>query len=136
MPSNTTYDPQNNEQFSKSKLSTSWIGVSGTANYGTTTNIDYTLVDDLLITGLMIIAKNQLFGDTVTMQVLFPNGSIANTFGNSCYIPDDSQKVIDVDSKYPAKIPAGFILRLIYTSTSLNTNVDVKINYKLHKVLI
>lgn len=140
MPSSTTYNPPNVNAFVKSALSFNAHGVKMTATAGTTSNLDYTLTDDCLLTGLEMITNDGNYGDTAVMQVLDGTGAITGVVGtvlqqvatNWNLAPSaDTQ----FDLTYPAKILTGMVLRIIYTSTGSN-NPFVAVNYKLHKCLI
>jgi hypothetical protein len=143
---NSTFNPSNLGEFDKGKLQANHQSVSGTANFGATTYIDLDLSDDHLFTGIEIFAKGSTWGDTVTMQVVdkigalpngmvFPVNTVLNQFGTNIFLPEDVQEKLCEDSHYPAKIFAGLTLRVAYTSIG-PSNVQVAVNYKLHKVLV
>lgn len=129
---NSTYSPTKISDFESSKLSFNALGSSFTVAPGTTSNIDLTLTDDMLITGAWLISVGA-YGDTVTFQVLDPDQNILSQFVTNWAIPAPANMTLDVP--YPAKLPAGIILRLIYSSTG-STPAFVAINYKLHKILV
>ena len=141
MPSNTTYNPVRTTDFEKTKLNFNGQGVTSTINAGTTTNIDYLLADDCLITGLELIVNNGNYGDFANIQVIdttgftgYPAGTVLEQIGTNWYLSPSTDTQFDI--AYPAKIIAGLTLRIIYTSTLLVGTTFVAINYKLHKVLI
>lgn len=154
----STYKPQRVSNFEASKLNFVGTGVLGSVPAGSITNIDYTVSDDYLLTGVMLNCQNQTFGDQVTFQVLdlsgnaklyndasqtwfsVPAGTLLNTFVSNWRLTADWQRQVDENLPYPAKIYGGLTLRLIYTSTAAaqtvaNPSVTVSINYDLHKVL-
>jgi hypothetical protein len=141
MPSNTTYNPGNINDFVKIALNYAGTGVSSSAAPGTTTSIDHILTDDMLLTGAQVLANMPVFGDSMTFQVMdktgvfYPAGTVLNTFISNWQCTSDFQEQIDANINYPAKIPAGLCLRLIYTSTG-TASVAVSINYDLHKILL
>lgn len=141
MPSNTLYNPINIFDFNKRNLNFAAVGIAGTAVANTTTNIDYKLSDDVLITGAQVLTKENVFGDSISFQVvdvdgvLAPPGTVLNQFVNNWQLRSDSQEQINLSVNYPAKIYAGLYLRLVYHSTG-GVDVPVAINYSLHKVLI
>jgi len=140
MPTNTTYNPPNMMSFVKTALNFDARGFSTIVTAGTTSHIDFTLTDDMLITGAWVVTNNGNYGDTASLQVIDTNGTftgvpgtVLNTFMTNWYLPPQTSEQFDI--AYPAKIFAGLTLRIIYTSTGSN-NVFVAINYKLHRVLI
>lgn len=141
MPSNTTYNPVNVAAFEKSKLYFNAQGVSASCTAGTSTNIDYTLVDDCLLTGLEIIVDGAKYGDYANLQVIDPTGITGAPPGTVILQPATNWYVAtsydeQYDLAYPAKIYTGLTLRIVYTSTGIITPVFVAINYKLHKILV
>lgn len=141
MATNTQYDPPNINAFVKVALNYNAVGVTGVANSGTTTNVDYQLTDDTLLTGAQVLTSTSVFGDSITFQVVDVNNILgygANVvlkqFITNWQLRSDSQEQIDLHVNYPAKLKAGLYLRLVYSSTG-GSNVNVAINYALHKVL-
>jgi hypothetical protein len=141
MPSNTTYNPVSVSDFEKNKLNYNGRGVSVTIPKGTSVNLDYTLTDDCLLTGVWLIIGRGNYGDSLTVQVLdlsniygYGAGAVLNTFVTNWYMPPSSATQIDIP--YPAKIITGLTLRVIYTSTGTVDDPFLAINYKLHKVLV
>lgn len=134
--SNSTFDPSNENQFEKSKLLLDIKGVIGTITHGTTGNVDLDITDDELITGATVNVQNSAFGDYMDIQVIVPPSTVANQFVTSFYVNSDAQKQIDFTNKYPAKIPAGLKLRLVYHSTGAVLDPKAAVNYVLHKVLL
>ncbi len=131
---NSTYDPRCVDDFEKSKIVTAFIGLQGTCPFGQTTNIDYSLTDDVLFTGGEFLAKNSLFGDKFSLQIVHPINGVIYTFVNDFGVTDDSQTKMVKQSVIPAKLPAGLIIRLAYTSTG-ETDVKLIINLYLFKIL-
>jgi hypothetical protein len=138
---NSTYNPVAVADFEKTKLNYNGKGVNTTIPKGTSVNLDYTLTDDCLLTGVWLIIGRGNYGDSLTVQVLDPNniygygaGAILNTFVTNWYMPPSSATQIDIP--YPAKIITGLTLRVIYTSTGTVDDPFLAINYKLHKVLV
>jgi hypothetical protein len=143
---NSTYNPNNASEFEKTKLTANNTGATGTAIAGQTTSIDLDLTDDHLMTGIQLIAKGSVFGDKVDMMVIaksspLPNGAPIPTnvplaqFGTNVYLDEDSQMKFNEEARYPAKILAGMTLRIDYHSIG-SADVQVAVNYRLHKVLI
>lgn len=135
MPTNTLFDPKNLNEFEKSKLNKDAKGVSVTIPAGTTTNLDMTLAHDYLTTGGSCIVIGAAQGDTVDFQVIHPVYGVVNQFITNWFInPTTSYQEIPT-SFYPAKLPTGLILRVVYHSVGL-ANVWIAVNYDLEKVLI
>jgi hypothetical protein len=136
----SNYNPIHIDDFDKSKLTFDAQGVSATMTAGGAGNLDYTLTDDCLITGVELIVNNGNYGDTVSFQVIdptgftgYPAGSVLDQFATNWNVAPIADTQFDII--YPAKIIAGLALRLVYTSTGTN-NPFVAINYKLHKCLV
>lgn len=140
MPSNTTYNPPNVLSFVKTALQFDAQGVNSTITAGTTSNIDYLLVDDCLLTGLELIVNNGNYGDTVSLQIIDTTGLFT---GHAGYVLEQAASNWNVsptsdtqfDLVYPAKILTGMTIRVAYTSTG-STNPFIAVNYKLHKCMI
>lgn len=137
----TTYTPKNINDFVSSALNFYGVGLTATPTIQTTTNIDYVVPFDILITGAVLMVKNVTFGDNITFQVVDVNGILApantvlNQFVTNWYLVEDSEKQFEFQVNYPAKIYEGLILRVIYTSTG-ETPPELAVNYILHKILV
>jgi hypothetical protein len=130
---NSDYDPQNIYDFEKSKLNKDAKGVIGTAAAGQVTNLDLTITDDMLITGGGLLAKGAAQGDTVDFQILAGQNLVAQYVTNWAINPDQTQQETP-KSNYPAKLPAGLTLRLVYHSVG-NNDVWIAINYDREKIM-
>ena len=136
MPSNTNYDPQNVNDFEKSKLNKNAHGVAVSVDLNSTTNIDFTLTDDSLVIGGTCIVVGAKAGDKVDFQVIHPIAGVLNQFVTDWYIDPGNTKQETPKSNYPAKLPAGLILRVIYYSTAtIGTAPWIAVNYDIEKVL-
>jgi hypothetical protein len=133
MPTNTNFNPRNINEFEKSKLLKNAIGVSTTAAFGTTTNLDLLLTDDVLVTEGVLLARNVAQGDKVSFQILMGE-MVLNQFITDWYLNPDSTNQQTPKSSYPAKLPAGLTLRVIYTSVGTE-DVWIAVNYNLEKIL-
>lgn len=138
----TTYTPTRNDDFDSKSLQFNATGNHGTAAHGTATNIDFLVSQDMIMTGGTLILKGQCFGDTVDQQVVdvdgvyYPAGTVLRQFVTDWNVADDVQiQGGIVVAGYPAKILSGLYIRLIYHSTC-GTDVNVAVNYLLHKVLL
>lgn len=107
-------------------------GMEGVAIHGTDTEIDYLIVEERYINGVRIIAKGAAWGDYLKFQVIHPIYGMVNEFGTKWYIDADNSKQDDVIVPYPAKLPAGVTVRILYTSVG-ETDVLVYANLYLHK---
>lgn len=131
---NSTFDPQNIYDYQKAKLNKDAKGVSGTATAGQTTNLDLTLTDDSLITGGNLICVGQAQGDYCHLQVVY-GGTVISQYVTDWFIdPNNSVQKTPI-VYYPAKLPTGFTLRLVYVSTGQN-NVWIALNYDKEKVIV
>ena len=114
-------------------------GVSDTAVKTTTTNIDYKVVENRFINGLEFILNNQAFGDNCKFQVVdvdgiyYPAGTVLDEFGTDWNLSSDTQRQGPYILPYPALVNANLYLRIVYNSVGTVNDVDVKINYFLHK---
>lgn len=127
--SGTAYDPKNINDFDKTKLNFNGMKVGATVAADSTQNLDLTLTDDHLISGASVTLYGNCADDEVKFQVLMGSTVVAS------YI-DWFAKDMDKTLEYPAKIPAGLTLRVVYKNTCPSESVKVRINYHLHKVLI
>lgn len=138
MASNTGYDPKNILDFEKSKLNKHAVGITATLTRGGTTNIDYTLTDDVLIAGgTVVLVKNADWGDKMSFQVL-SSGVVINQFVTDWYVNPESIDQVIPTSNYPAKLFSGLVLRIIYVSSAsgLDPTPEIAINFNFEKVLI
>lgn len=134
MPINTTFDPANINEYEKSKLVKNAKGIAGAAAPGVSTNFDLTVVDDDLVATGSLIVIGAAQGDTVDFQIVHPLAGVQIQPITDWYI-DPSMSFQKVPSSwYPAKVPAGLILRVIYHSVGVNP-VWVAINFDKEKVL-
>ncbi len=138
MASNTGYDPKNILDFEKSKLNKNALGISAVLTRGGTTNIDYTLTDDLLLAGgTVVLVRNSDWGDHMTFQIL-SGGVVVNQFVTNWYVNPENIAQPIPSANYPAKLFAGLVLRIVYVSTAagLDPTPEIVINYNFEKVLI
>lgn len=140
MQDTSTYNPDSVEQFSKKALNFNGQGIMGSALPGASTNFDYLLLDDHLITGVEYIIQSAVFGDFLTLQIVasdtrfgVPAGTVLNQFATNWYVSSNSADELRVP--YPAKLSAGMIIRFIYTSVG-SVAVNVAVNLEIHKILI
>jgi hypothetical protein len=129
-------------QFASDLVHANNQGVSGNATAGVVSSIDLKLTDDHFVTGGVLRTLNSAFGDSVTFQVVdvdnvigYGAGTVLGQYATSVYMRSDSQEQINENIPYPAKIPAGLYLRIVYTSVG-TTDVTVTMMYRLHKILI
>lgn len=136
MPSNTGFNPKNIDDFDKANLNKDAKGVAGTITAGTNTNLDLILTDDILIAGgTVLLVKGAALGDKIDFQVVHPTYGVINQFVTDWFMNPDSTKQEIPTSNYPAKLPAGLTLRLVYHSVGV-TDVWVAVNFNKEKVLI
>ena len=123
------------------KVSFRGKGCSGTAAKSATTNIELLLTEERLLQGVFkLILHNHERGDYMHFEVVDVDNIIgygANTvlerYVDSWYADAavDNQGEFSLD--FVAFINAGLYLRVVYVSTGAVNDVDVKINYILHK---
>jgi hypothetical protein len=141
---NSTLTVQTTDEMQSTNVNLDCQSASGTITAGGPGNIDLILTDDCFITGGDLITNGAVFGDFATMQVVDVNnilgkgaGLVLGQYVTNWVMKADAvgaQLQCELRSPYPAKIPAGLALRLVYNSTGSN-NVQVAINYILHKAL-
>lgn len=116
-------------------------GIKATAAKNSTTNIDFKVtVDNIFINGGLILYKNANWGDYITAQVVdidnvlgYGANLVLQEYITKWYVhPDDKELKILLD--YAGKIPINTYLRIKYTSTGVVTDVDIAVNYALHKL--
>lgn len=134
MPINTNYDPQNINDFEKTKLNKAAVGITGIAIAGTTTNIDYTFTDDSLISKGRILIDGAVKGDRVDIQIVHPVYGVVLTAIKDWYIDWTCVKQETPESNYPAKAFAGLKIRLAYHSCG-TTDVWIGFNLDKEKIL-
>jgi hypothetical protein len=127
VPQKSTALP-NPEDFRFRGTATAWTECPA----GTTTDIDITpsATEDRWVSGGFIIHKDANAGDTVSFKVVHPLANVVETYVPSWLLPPGTgSQQIEV---YPARIPAGVILRVSYTNTGATT-AHCGINYLLHR---
>ena len=140
MPSGTTYHPYRSNELDANKVISAAQGVSTNFIANTSSNLDLTMTDDCLLTGLVFFTVNANNGDFANLQVVdttgitgYPAGTVLAQFATNWYVNPSQQLAMDI--QYPAKIIAGLTLRMVYTNTG-SSPVFSAINYKLHKCLV
>jgi hypothetical protein len=99
---------------------------------GQTTNIDITpsATEDRWVSGGFIVHTGANPGDTVSFKVVHPLVGVVETYVPSWLLPPGTgSQQIEV---YPARIPAGIILRVSYTNRGA-TAAHCGVNYLLHR---
>lgn len=107
-------------------------GITGTALFGVTTNIDHALAEERWIDGVEVMQVGAAKGDTVHFQIVHPTLGVVDTFGETWNIDSTTGKQGAVVLSYPAKLVAGLSVRCAYNSVG-TANVWVGINLRLHK---
>lgn len=137
----STYAPQKISEFQASKLTFNGRGAAAECAAGTDTILDIVLEDDNLITGGELITYGAATGDHITAQIVdidnimgYGAGAVLNTFMTNWRVKkgDSSYNLL---VNYPAKVPAGLAIRIIYTSAG-TVDSTLEVNYMLHKVMI
>lgn len=123
------------DQFTSDAVQFAGSSATGDALENANSNIDYTCPFDLCITGAVLLVKDGKFGDKCCLQVVHPVAGVINEFATDWAIASDQQKQFELALTYPANIPSGLSLRLLYKATSEAGTRKVAINYLNHKVL-
>lgn len=117
------------------------FGISGTADAGTSSNIDYKLTEERLVYGGQAILKNHAFGDSIKFQVIDIDnilglgvGTVLGEYMAGWLIADDTQVQPVVMVDFPTKISPNIYFRIVYTSVGA-TNVSVGVNIFCLKVI-
>lgn len=142
MPTGTTFDPKNANDFDKARMQFNAKGVSATCTINAATNLDLYFSEDHLVTGFWIVGSGLKLGDKVDLKVIdtdnimgFGAGVAIKTLATDIYLPQSVDQQFDV--AYPAKVLAGLSLRLIFRSSATTGDGPfVAINWKIHKVLV
>lgn len=141
---NSIFEPFRMADLDVTKVSIDDVGVSQSCAAGASTNVDLYLTDDVSITGIQLLAKDSVWGDTIGIQVVntigtLPGGQpipmgVVKTIASNIYVVNDKQEKFLLLADYPSKAVAGLTLRLIYNSTG-GSAVSVAVNWKLHNIL-
>lgn len=136
MPTATGFNPENKYDYKKTKLNAAGKGLRTVCTAGATTNIDYSNgTDDILLIGMKIGLKNHVDQDKMHLEIHHPINGLLIRFYEDWQVFEEVQVQEDAEAIFPAKIPAGLILRIVYVSTG-ETDVVAKVNLKLAKVLV
>jgi hypothetical protein len=115
-------------------------GTQGTATKTTSSNIDLKVTETKFVNGLEMVAKNHVFGDSAHFQVVDVDnilgagaGLVLDQFGTNWYLAEDVQRQGPYILPYPAQVLAGLYLRIVYNSVGTTDDVELKVNYFLHK---
>lgn len=136
MPSDTTYNPEKVSDFEKSKLNFAGKSISATVNENETVNADYTLADDMLMNGGVLIVKEAKITDKVSLQIVHPIYGVVNEFVTDYRLAEDQQVQFNLELPYPAKLATGLTIRCKYVASEEKATRIFALNILLHKVLI
>ena len=136
MASNTIYNPLKVSDFTKDSIKFSGQSIYFQCESNTEASQDYTLTDDMLLTGGILLVKGGKFTDRIYLQVVHPIAGVVDEFVSGFRVAEDSNEQFKIDLPYPAKIPAGLKIRCKYVSSSDVGTRDVAVNFFLHKVLV
>lgn len=110
--------------------------VEGTISALTTGNIDYQITQERYINGGRLLVSTIGPSDKLTCQVIDKDNLLGygaefvlDEFIHEYFVPESGNLEVRLD--YPAKIPAGFYIRLKYVNSSA-TLITVKCNLYLH----
>jgi hypothetical protein len=123
--------------MSADKVKFRGVGVAFTAFAGATTVNDYKLTAARLIDGIQFLAKDHVFGDSVSVSVVdvdnvigYGAGVVLDTFATGWYL-SESQDQGQIRLPYSAEVLTGLYLRITYVSVG-TSNVQVKYNLFAH----
>lgn len=125
----------NVDQFTSDNVKFAGASAAGDVSENTNANIDYTCPFDLCITGAVLLVNGGKFGDKCCLQVVHPVAGVVDEFATDWAVASDQQKQFELALTYPANIPSGVKLRLLYKATSAEGTRNVAINYLNHRVL-
>lgn len=100
-------------------------------------NMDFIVPAERFVSGGEIVVEGAALGDYIVAQVLAPNGfMLAEYIHKRFVIPINNTifKAVLDGTDLETKIPAGFILRIIYVSNELRQRTAV-INYNFEIIL-
>ena len=133
---NSTFKPNHRSQFQADWLKFDGKSAYAEAQSSEEKNSDLVLTDDVLLTGGYVCVQGGKFGDKICLQVVHPQAGVLDQFVSDYYIKSDSESQFSIDLDYPAKLPAGLIVRAVYKSNNNEGLRRIAVNYFLHKVLI
>ena len=141
MPINTKYSPSHSSQYSAKDINADFRGFKFTADAGQATTHEWAAPYDIIIDGGAMSTIGASLGDSVSLQVIDKDNILgygANTvlgqYVTNWFMNPQESVQINFQNGYPAKIVGGLYLRAIYYSVG-GTDVEVILNYRLHKVL-
>lgn len=115
------------------------VGIAFSAAAGTTTIYDYKFLEARLVDGIIILAKDKVFGDHISISIVdvdniigYGAGVVLDTFASSWYLGDTIQT--EVRLPYSAELLAGLYMRLSYLSTGASV-VSLNCNLFAHKYM-
>jgi hypothetical protein len=135
MPSNTTFRPVHENEFTANGLNLNCLGVDGYPSSNASTNLDIELLDDNLLTGCEIVCENPQKGDYWKLQVVHPSYGVVNQFGDKWFTGSISYRS-KIIVPYSAKLSTGLIIRAVYVSVNSTAPEYCAVNYFFHKVLV
>lgn len=135
MAQNTTYNPERTSEFSKNYLNFNGQSIRGSVNSQEVITSDYTLSDDHLLTGGVLIVKDARIDDRVSLQIVHPVHGVVNQFVTDYGMSEDSQVQFNINLEYPAKIFAGLTIRCKYEASIDRAERKFVLNLKLHKII-
>ena len=126
---NSTFDPVTLNEFDKTKVNFNGLKAAGVCLAGQSVNVDLPLTDDHFMTGATLNVVNNTPGDHALFQIVHPLAGVVGQYID-WYVFNLSKSLT-----YPAKIPGGLILRVVYNSVGTQ-DVQIFVNYDLHKAII
>jgi hypothetical protein len=139
----TTYNPSTTAAIQKERVNFAGQKVSASVPFGTSQDIDFTIVDDYLITGAQIILTGNCDLDEIQIKIVDAAGAIPTALRVNYPLYPTLNLFIDwfatsltKELSYPARLDGGMGLKLraTYKNTCASNSVSVRVNYSLHKI--
>jgi len=94
---------------------------------GETESVDYTLTEDLTITGVSYKTANIGIDDTATFQIVHPVDGVVNEFGKDVFLKSE-----EAYSFYAARLVTGLKVRVSVTNNGSEA-IKVRLNCIFHR---
>lgn len=138
---NSKFTPISADDYGRSDMQINFQGFVFDIIPGATVAFDYKIIDDHIFDGCDVsVVGPSVKGDYLMAQivdvdgVVAPPGTILNTFSPKWHVVPALAKQLEMNSRYPAKIPHGLYIRISYASLGAS-DAYVVVNCKLHRIL-
>lgn len=123
------------DQFTSDAVKFAGKSAAGDAVASETKNIDLTVPFDLVLTGAVLIVNGAKIDDKACLQIVHPQAGVLDEFVSDWYMSESSDQQLALELTYPANLPAGLIIRLVYKASATDGTRKARANYFLHKVM-